>query len=294
MTSGFIFFILGLVPLGFIFAFSILEIAIALVQAQVFIILTASYIKDALFLHSDSSKTTGFSGPKKPLNLNLGQRRCYSTKIPRPQKYSNADTQKILILSENDGKSGIYMWTNLITKKCYIGSSDNLKRRFIEYFNVNRLVRDSSMPICRSLLKRGFSKFSLEILEYCKVEDLMEKEKFYFELFKPEYNILKEPGSPAKVGRVFSEEHKANIRASRKNISEETLARMSAGQKTGQKIEVTDLETDSTTIYHTVRAAARALKIDYKYILNYFYLNQDKPVLGRYIFQKLEVPGFAY
>jgi F-type H+-transporting ATPase subunit a len=54
MTSGFFFFILGLVPLGFIFAFSILEIAIAFVQAQVFIILTASYIKDALFLHSDT------------------------------------------------------------------------------------------------------------------------------------------------------------------------------------------------------------------------------------------------
>jgi len=82
--------------------------------------------------------------------------------------------------------------------KRYIGSSGNLKRRFLQYFNVNRLVRDSSMPICRSLLKRGFSKFSLEVLEYCKVEDLMEKEKFYFELFKPEYNILKEPGSPSQ------------------------------------------------------------------------------------------------
>lgn len=54
MTSGFIFFFLGLIPLAFIFAFSILEITIAFVQAQVFIILTASYIKDALFLHSDT------------------------------------------------------------------------------------------------------------------------------------------------------------------------------------------------------------------------------------------------
>jgi group I intron endonuclease len=90
------------------------------------------------------------------------------------------------------------MWTNLITKKCYIGSYENLKRRFLEYFNVNRLVRSSSMPICRSLLKRGFSKFSLEILEYCKVEDLMKKEKKYFELFLPEYNLCKEPGSPSR------------------------------------------------------------------------------------------------
>jgi F-type H+-transporting ATPase subunit a len=51
MTSGFMFFILGLVPLAFIIAFSGLEIAIAFIQAQVFAILTCSYIKDSLDLH---------------------------------------------------------------------------------------------------------------------------------------------------------------------------------------------------------------------------------------------------
>lgn len=51
MSSGFIFFILGLLPLSFIIAFSGLEIAISLIQAQVFVVLTSSYIKDALDLH---------------------------------------------------------------------------------------------------------------------------------------------------------------------------------------------------------------------------------------------------
>src|SRR4051812_46018380 len=51
MTSGFMFFILGLVPLAFIIAFSGLEIAIAFIQAQVFAILTCSYIKDSSDLH---------------------------------------------------------------------------------------------------------------------------------------------------------------------------------------------------------------------------------------------------
>lgn len=51
MTSGFMFFILGLVPLAFIIAFSGLEIAISFIQAQVFAILTCSYIKDSLDLH---------------------------------------------------------------------------------------------------------------------------------------------------------------------------------------------------------------------------------------------------
>jgi F-type H+-transporting ATPase subunit a len=51
MTSGIIFFFLGLVPLAFIMAFSGLELAIAFIQAQVFVVLSSSYIKDGLDLH---------------------------------------------------------------------------------------------------------------------------------------------------------------------------------------------------------------------------------------------------
>jgi len=51
MTSGVVFFFLGLIPLAFIIAFSGLELAIAFIQAQVFIVLTCSYVKDGLDLH---------------------------------------------------------------------------------------------------------------------------------------------------------------------------------------------------------------------------------------------------
>lgn len=51
MTSGLLFFFLGLIPLAFIVAFSGLELAIAVIQAQVFVVLTSGYIKDALDLH---------------------------------------------------------------------------------------------------------------------------------------------------------------------------------------------------------------------------------------------------
>jgi F-type H+-transporting ATPase subunit a len=51
MTSGILFFFLGLLPLAFIIAFSGLELAIAFIQAQVFVVLTCSYIKDGLDLH---------------------------------------------------------------------------------------------------------------------------------------------------------------------------------------------------------------------------------------------------
>jgi F-type H+-transporting ATPase subunit a len=51
MTSGFIFIFLGLIPLIFIIAFAGLELGIAFIQAQVFVVLTSSYIKDGLDLH---------------------------------------------------------------------------------------------------------------------------------------------------------------------------------------------------------------------------------------------------
>ena len=51
MTSGIIFLFLGLIPLAFIIAFSGLELCIAFIQAQVFVVLGCSYIKDGLDLH---------------------------------------------------------------------------------------------------------------------------------------------------------------------------------------------------------------------------------------------------
>ena len=51
MNKGLFYFFLGLMPLLFIIAFSGLEIGIAFIQAQVFVVLTSSYIKDGLELH---------------------------------------------------------------------------------------------------------------------------------------------------------------------------------------------------------------------------------------------------
>ena len=51
MKKGILYFFLGLMPLLFILAFSGLEIGIAFIQAQVFVVLSAAYIKDGLDLH---------------------------------------------------------------------------------------------------------------------------------------------------------------------------------------------------------------------------------------------------
>ncbi len=59
---------------------------------------------------------------------------------------------------------------------------------------------------------------------------------------------------------------------------------MSTAQPNTIKVKVTDLETNISTTYNSIRSAARALSIYKRYIENYIYLNQEKPVLNKYIF----------
>jgi hypothetical protein len=67
--------------------------------------------------------------------------------------------------------------------------------------------------------------------------------------------------------------------------SSEVLAKLSIAQPNGIKVEVLDLETNTSTVYDAIKAAARALSIDRRYIEHYIYLIQDKPILGRYTFK---------
>lgn len=177
------------------------------------------------------------------------------------------------------------MWTNKLNeKKKYIGSSVKIIRRLMEYYNVNRLIKYNNMPINCALLKYGYQNFTLTILEYCDKDNLMIKEKYYFEVYEPEYNILKTPGSRGS-GWTHSEATIENMRIYASQISSETLPNLSKAQAKNIKVEVTDLKSNTITSYHSIRATSRSLGIDRRYIFNYVYLNQDNPVLGRYIFK---------
>ena len=63
--------------------------------------------------------------------------------------------------------------------------------------------------IYRALLKNGHSNFSVTILEYCEVADLLIREKHYWDIYTPEYNIAKDPGAPMS-GRKHSDDTKKN------------------------------------------------------------------------------------
>jgi predicted GIY-YIG superfamily endonuclease len=182
------------------------------------------------------------------------------TKIVTVVTYNDTSAQKELIFKENIGKSGIYLWTNKVNGKSYIGSSVDLTRRLRQYYGKKILTCKYISLIYQALSKHGHDKFSLGIIEYCEAEDLIKREQYYLDLLKPEYNIHQVAGSPlghkyseytkkamrtsalgrlhsmetrdkiakAGIGRIFSEESRAKIGVSRLGCkhTEETKAKM--------------------------------------------------------------------
>jgi len=139
--------------------------------------------------------------------------------------YTNADTQKEDILNDNKGKAGVYRWTNIDSGKMYVGSSVDLYRRFMDYYNIKYLTRAAkSSLICKALLKHGYSKFNLDILEFCNPSDVITREQYYIDNLKPEYNILKVAGS--LFGYKHTQESLAKMKEIALNRSDETKAKL--------------------------------------------------------------------
>lgn len=139
--------------------------------------------------------------------------------------YTNADTQKELLLNDNKSKAGVYCWTRLDSEKKYVGSSVDLYRRFMQYYNIKYITRAAkSSLICKALLKYGYSSFKLEILEYCDPSLVIEREQYYIDVLKPEYNILSVAGS--LFGYKHTPESLEKMREIALNRSDETKARL--------------------------------------------------------------------
>ena len=88
-------------------------------------------------------------------------------------------------------KKGIYMLTNNVNKKRYIGKSSNLMERFLNYSSKGLIEQKQSSMIHRALIKFGYDKFSITIIEYCKESDLNSREQYFINVLKPQYNIRK-------------------------------------------------------------------------------------------------------
>ena len=82
--------------------------------------------------------------------------------------------------------SGVYKITNTVTNDCYIGSSINIKQRWIYHKCPSQWKEKPNKKLYIDFQQYGLDKFKFEILE--KTYNLKEREQYYIDLLKPVYN----------------------------------------------------------------------------------------------------------
>ena len=83
---------------------------------------------------------------------------------------------------------GIYKITNTITGDFYIGSSNNVKRRWVEHKKPSTWKNCPNNPMYLDMQKYGVDKFVFEIIEEVEIDSLKETEQQFIEMLKPTYN----------------------------------------------------------------------------------------------------------
>jgi group I intron endonuclease len=191
-------------------------------------------------------------------------------------------------------------------------------KSYYSIFFLERELKTNRSLIYKSLIKNGYSAFSLEIMEYCEPDKVINREQYYLDLLNPEYNILTTAGS--SLGRKHSEDTKVKLRAialapKRKELlkilhaneelqakrlerlkvynasekhkehleklsfSTENIERLLRYSKSlAKRVEVLDTDTSEKTVYPSVSEAARAIGCTSSSIFTAFQRQKEKGI----------------
>lgn len=216
--------------------------------------------------------------------------------------YINAEKYKSIIYKENNNKSGIYRWNNLVTGSSYIGSAVNLTKRLRNYFSIGFLkkeTRRNNSIISNALLKHGYNNFSVDILEYCEPSVLIAREQYYFDRLKCDYNILKIAGSrfgckhsPETLlkfkNRKLSPEALINLKLAKagKTPVYTPLRRINLLKATAHITTVMNKNNNTIKVYESINSFSREIGINKVTILKY--INTNKWLRNTYLITRKE------
>jgi group I intron endonuclease len=131
-------------------------------------------------------------------------------------------------------QSGIYKITNKVNKKYYIGSANDLYKRYKDHRNALESNRHHNKQLTRFVNKYGLDKLKFCLLEECQSEDLESREQYYITNSKNLFNETIDVKA-CNRGKKLSKEHKQRISESIKakgiKRSDETKAKISEANK---------------------------------------------------------------
>lgn len=173
-------------------------------------------------------------------------------------------------ISEN--VSGICAIVNTLNNKKYIGSSENLRKRYRQHFNNLNKNKHANTHLQRAYNKYGASVFEFWILEECEnIRDtLITLEQKWIDS-DGDYNICKlasHHSGEVYTGHVITETHRNIIREANKNRiwSKETLQKKSEFMKNSDYVAKLrkavlqfDLNGNVVNEYNSITDAAKAM-----------------------------------
>ncbi len=89
---------------------------------------------------------------------------------------------------------GIYKIFNTITKKLYIGSSENIKQRWQKHKALLRYNKHDNYYLQNAWNKYGEDSFEFSIIEECSLSDLLNKEQYYLDTLLFSKTFLEDGG----------------------------------------------------------------------------------------------------
>ena len=103
--------------------------------------------------------------------------------------------------------SGVYKIINTVTGDFYIGSSNNVKRRFAEHKCPSRWKRCKNNPMYLDMRNYGVDKFEFELLAEVEANKLKEAEQQFIETLKPTYNNYNANGRNIERRKEYNKEY---------------------------------------------------------------------------------------
>lgn len=88
-------------------------------------------------------------------------------------------------------ESGVYRIQNIISGNFYIGSTNDLYKRWARHKYVLKMGLRENIRMNKDCEKYGINSFVFGVVEYCDDLLLKQKEQYYYEIWKPQYNVWK-------------------------------------------------------------------------------------------------------
>lgn len=105
----------------------------------------------------------------------------------------------------------VYKISNDIDGKFYIGSTNNLIKRYYTHINHIRTNKNTCVKLIRAVNKHGEDNFKFEIVCECPSDKILETEQEYIDILQPHYNIAKIAGSNLGIKRTEEVKHKKSV-----------------------------------------------------------------------------------